>query len=318
MSGSIWILTFFSFIVLFALYFDLWRGKFSRKFWWLYTVMTGCVVNYLFWTWRWDLFSYYFRYLMVVIFVWVAIRSYFRVYRYSYGKFRRYSSFATVSPPTDQKSDSFQAVCYGGVLLFFGLSSIVAIYGCFHQEDSVQLRFPLKNGVYYVSHGGNSAMINYHYFDMQQKFALDFMELNFLGMRGWGLTPKSLDEFQIYRKTVYSPCTGRVVKVVDGIQENQPLLSSRQRSHLREHMATGNHVIIKCQGVRVTLAHMIPGSLRVKEKEKVIRGKPIGRVGNSGNSSEPHLHIHAEKEGKGVPIHFKGQFLTRNRIFLMN
>jgi len=227
-------------------------------------------------------------------------------------------SSVSFSPPVEQKkknSNVYEALCYGILLVFFGFSSVMAMVGYFHQEDPVQLRFPLKHGIYYVSHGGNSAMINYHYFDPQQKFALDFMELNVLGMRGWGLTPKTLNQFQIYRKTVYSPCTGRVLEVKDGIQENQPLLISPQRLDQQNRMATGNHVVISCQKVRVTLAHMIPGSIQVKETEIVIRGEPIGRVGNSGNSSEPHLHIHAEKEGKGIPIHFKGRFLTRNHLF---
>jgi murein DD-endopeptidase MepM/ murein hydrolase activator NlpD len=37
---------------------------------------------------------------------------------------------------------------------------------------------------------------------------------------------------------------------------------------------------------------MIPGSVAVKEGERVVRGQVLGRVGNSGNSSAPHLHMH--------------------------
>ncbi len=41
----------------------------------------------------------------------------------------------------------------------------------------------------------------------------------------------------------------------------------------------------------------------------------IGKVGNSGNSSEPHLHIHAEKDGEGIPVLFDSRFLKRNYLF---
>ncbi|WP_260412143.1 M23 family metallopeptidase [Alkalihalobacillus sp. TS-13] len=46
----------------------------------------------------------------------------------------------------------------------------------------------------------------------------------------------------------------------------------------------------------------------------VKKGEEIGLVGNSGNTSEPHIHIHAGKDGKGVPIRFNGRFLVRNSL----
>ncbi|MGN7942219.1 M23 family metallopeptidase [Virgibacillus sp. 6R] len=55
-------------------------------------------------------------------------------------------------------------------------------------------------------------------------------------------------------------------------------------------------------------------SILVEAGDAVKRGQPIGLVGNSGNTTEPHLHIHAEKDGKGVPIRFDGKFLVRNSL----
>jgi murein DD-endopeptidase MepM/ murein hydrolase activator NlpD len=46
----------------------------------------------------------------------------------------------------------------------------------------------------------------------------------------------------------------------------------------------------------------------------VKEGQRIGRVGNSGNTSEPHLHIHAERDGAGVPLRFDGRFPVRNDL----
>ncbi|WP_425492702.1 M23 family metallopeptidase [Lysinibacillus agricola] len=48
--------------------------------------------------------------------------------------------------------------------------------------------------------------------------------------------------------------------------------------------------------------------------EKVKEGQILGKVGNSGNTSDPHLHIHAEKDGKGVAITFNDRFLVRNSL----
>jgi hypothetical protein len=55
----------------------------------------------------------------------------------------------------------------------------------------------------------------------------------------------------------------------------------------------GNHVVIDLgDGVHAVFAHLRRGSLRVAKGDRVQAGDPIGEVGNSGNSSEPHLHFH--------------------------
>jgi murein DD-endopeptidase MepM/ murein hydrolase activator NlpD len=76
--------------------------------------------------------------------------------------------------------------------------------------------------------------------------------------------------------------------------------------------------------VNVLLAHLMEGSIKVGEEDEVVEGQIIGQVGNSGNTSQPHLHIHAERgrdedkqilEGNGVPITFGGRYLVRNSLF---
>lgn len=71
----------------------------------------------------------------------------------------------------------------------------------------------------------------------------------------------------------------------------------------------------------VVLAHMTEGSVAVGEGQEVEEGQFLGRVGNSGNTSEPHLHIHAVRtgsgsilEGEGVPVLFDGRFPVRNGL----
>ncbi|MFB4316063.1 M23 family metallopeptidase [Actinomadura sp. 21ATH] len=55
----------------------------------------------------------------------------------------------------------------------------------------------------------------------------------------------------------------------------------------------GNHVILDIgDGVYAVFAHLRRGSLRVAKGDRVRAGDPLGEVGNSGNSSEPHLHFH--------------------------
>ncbi|TSD49974.1 M23 family metallopeptidase [Rhodococcus sp. KBS0724] len=58
----------------------------------------------------------------------------------------------------------------------------------------------------------------------------------------------------------------------------------------------GNYVIIDIgDGNFAFYAHMIPGSVSVEVGDKVTRGQAIGRLGNSGNTTAPHLHFHLSR-----------------------
>ena len=63
-----------------------------------------------------------------------------------------------------------------------------------------------------------------------------------------------------------------------------------------------------------------PGSVRVHPGDYVTLDTPLGAVGNSGNSGEPHLHVHAQRAGRiwdpfsgdPLPVRFDGRYLVRN------
>jgi murein DD-endopeptidase MepM/ murein hydrolase activator NlpD len=91
----------------------------------------------------------------------------------------------------------------------------------------------------------------------------------------------------------------------------------------RQNM-TGNHIILQCGGVWVLLAHLQRGSVAITERQPVSRGELLGRVGNTGNTGEPHLHIHAQRPGtaeapiSGDPLHvvLDGRYPVRNARIL--
>lgn len=149
--------------------------------------------------------------------------------------------------------------------------------------------------------------INYHHAHESQAYAVDIVKLNALGSRATGIYPNELDKYEIFGDELTSPCTGEVVQAENDLADLVPPNADPKN-------AAGNSVVISCKGVEVLLAHMQKGSVRVQSGDRVEVGEPIGLVGNSGNTSEPHLHIHAEKDGKGVPIEFDGRFLVRNSI----
>lgn len=174
---------------------------------------------------------------------------------------------------------------------------------------TIELTFPLQDGTYYVGHGGNHVQMNYHHSYSSQKFALDIVKLNNFGTRANGFYPEELNRYTIYEDELYSPCDGKVLNMRNTLPDLTPPESNPENPE-------GNYVALSCKGIDaiIYLAHMQKGSVTVGKGEEVKTGQKLGRVGNSGNTSEPHLHIHAEKDEKGVPITFNDRFLVRNNL----
>jgi hypothetical protein len=142
---------------------------------------------------------------------------------------------------------------------------------------------------------------------------VDIVKLNRYGIRSSSPWPRELADYEIFGDAVYAPCAGTVVRTEDSVPDLVP--PARDRVNL-----AGNFVAIDCKGVRVLLAHLKQGSLLIKTGEAVTEGQKLGRIGNSGNTDEPHLHIHAERptdpskllDAEPVPIRFDGRFCARN------
>jgi hypothetical protein len=283
---------------------SLWKSSNRSRFEWLLRVVNAAaVVLFIFIIGPWDWFSYYLRYLLLVLLAAAALVS----YHSAQGR-----PFFLNSLRDTLRSSFFgllEAVVLLGLLIF-------VLTGHFYFEEPVELAFPLQDGFYYVGQGGNNVLVNYHNVSRAQKYALDIVALNAAGLRARGFYPAELERYVIYGAPLYCPCDGEVVAAVDGLPDQIPPAADSEN-------AAGNHVAISCKGVIVLLAHLQPGSLLVQAGDTVTTGQPLGRVGNSGNTSEPHLHIHAIKggagdvlAGEGVPVIFDNRFPVRNSVFI--
>ena len=124
-----------------------------------------------------------------------------------------------------------------------------------------------------------------------QRFAIDFLQLNPDG-RSFSGDQKDNKSYRCYGAEALAVADGVVVATKDGIPENIPGATSRAVPITLETVG-GNHIILDLGNGRFAFyAHLQPGSLRVKTGDKVRRGQVLGLVGNSGNSTEPHLHFH--------------------------
>jgi hypothetical protein len=275
----------------------LWRAKEGdRTIRLLRLLITACAVSFFYFVGMWGFYSYYLRYFMVAFFVIAAFRAYARRMK------RR---------PVKASRGSIEARLL--VLVILLALNAFAISGYFYSGKPVELAFPLRGGAYYVIQGGNSWVTNPFHRFYKTINAVDIVKLNPWGNRAHGLFPRELSRYAVFGEIVHSPCTGQVSEAVDGLPDLVP------HDIDLKHPA-GNHVVIRCEGVNVMLAHMEKGSVSVGKGDRVKAGQPIGRVGNSGNTFEPHLHIHAVRapegalRGPSVPILFGGRFLSLNSL----
>ncbi len=124
-----------------------------------------------------------------------------------------------------------------------------------------------------------------------QRFAIDYVKVNDKDSTYSGDRLKN-ESYYAEGNDALAVADGRVVVVKDGIPENVPGVNSRAVPITIETIG-GNHVIIDLGDGRFAFyAHLKPGAIRVKVGDHVKRGQVIGLVGNSGNSTEPHLHFH--------------------------
>jgi murein DD-endopeptidase MepM/ murein hydrolase activator NlpD len=172
------------------------------------------------------------------------------------------------------------------------------------------LRLPFKE-TWTVVWGGRTIEQNQHAVSRSQRFAYDFLiERSGTTHRGDG---KKNEDYFCYGQAILAPGPGRVVAAVDGIGENVPGEMNAQRP-------PGNHVVIDHgDGEFSLLAHLQPSSLRVRIGDRVEAGQVIGRCGNSGHSSEPHLHYHLQNaapfgSGEGLPAQFLNYVANGNRV----
>ena len=124
-----------------------------------------------------------------------------------------------------------------------------------------------------------------------QRFGIDFLRIDEAGKRMNG-DPLKNESYFAYGQEALAVADGIVVVTKDSIPQNVPGATSRAVPITLETVG-GNHVVIDIGGGHYAFyAHVQPGSLRVRVGDKVKRGQVIALVGNSGNSTEPHLHFH--------------------------
>jgi murein DD-endopeptidase MepM/ murein hydrolase activator NlpD len=165
--------------------------------------------------------------------------------------------------------------------------------------SAVRFRLPL-DGPVTVVWGGPTRDVNYHVRGAAERWAYDLLVTE----RGQSYRTSGLavSDYYAYGLPVVAPAGGHVRMVTDGLPDSA--LGARA---LLE--GCGNRVVIEvAPSEYLFLCHLKAGSLTVREGQRVAQGEVVGRVGNSGNSTEPHVHVHLQTTlgpfGEGIPMYF--------------
>jgi hypothetical protein len=166
------------------------------------------------------------------------------------------------------------------------------------KRDPIEIAPPLQGANWLAANGPSNVSAHRRallpgngHLRCPQRYAIDFLQMGETGRTFEG-NRKENESYFAYGKKLLAVASGTVVRVKDEIPENIPGLRSRAVRITPETLG-GNYVVLKIAPDRYAFyAHIIPGSLQVKVGDQVKAGQTLGLLGNSGNSTEPHLHLH--------------------------
>ncbi|MFC1410613.1 peptidoglycan DD-metalloendopeptidase family protein [Streptacidiphilus sp. N1-12] len=179
------------------------------------------------------------------------------------------------------------------------------------------LASPLRGGCFSFTEAGGPAVNRYAQDSLtpgasrHRRYAMDLVQLGdgpqWRGRRALGLAPAGNQRYAIFGHPVLSPCDGVVVAAVDGLPDHDPYAPAVDHPE-------GNHVAIDTGRALVVLSWLRQDSVRVRRGQHLTVGTPVGAVGDSGDGSEPALHLRAETRtsqptpgsGLGLPFRLSG------------
>ncbi|PDZ05979.1 peptidase M24 [Bacillus cereus] len=164
------------------------------------------------------------------------------------------------------------------------------------------VRFPFDERAL-VGWGGDRLETNYHVIKPNERWAYDIL------IPPAEVRSSNLGDYGIYGVKVMAPASGTVVSINNDEKDVVPGEDDFQSM-------AGNHIYLRLDesGTFLILAHLKKGSIKVREGQRVNEGEVLAQVGNSGSSSEPHLHIHHQRQdpskvsmffSEGLPLYFR-------------
>lgn len=150
------------------------------------------------------------------------------------------------------------------------------------ERNTTKMILPFKEE-WFVFWGGTTVEQNYHVAYEDQKYAYDILMVK--DGASYKGDPTKNENYYAFGKDIIAPCDAKVVKVINGVKDNVP-------GELNPEQLTGNTIVLQTKAEEYLLfAHLKENSIIVAEGQMVKQGDLLGQCGNSGNTTEAHLHL---------------------------
>ena len=154
------------------------------------------------------------------------------------------------------------------------------------ERNTTVLQLPFK-GEWFTVWGGDTKAQNYHVISPTQKHAFDILKLG-KNRKTYERSGTRNEDYYAFGQPLYAVCDATVHTVIDGVPDNKP-------GEMNPAQPTGNTVILKTENEEyIVYAHFEESTIAVNEGQLVRKGQFLGNCGNSGNSTEAHLHLHIQ------------------------
>lgn len=177
----------------------------------------------------------------------------------------------------------------------------------FNYQTITDLEWPFE-GEWHIEIGGRTHKDGAHHFITRgsDRYAYDIV-IEIDGRIRAGDGRKNEDHY-CFGKRLNAPGAGKVIDVVNNVHDNLP-------GNVNRDKGGGNYIIIDhLNGESSVMAHLKKGSIIVSIGDMVTKGQEVGKVGNSGASTAPHLHYHIQTStpdplnGIGLPAQFSNYY----------
>lgn len=185
----------------------------------------------------------------------------------------------------------------GQVVIGIAVDSLSTINGLFAktyqtiipskgERNITKLSLPFS-GEWSIFWGGDTKALNLHNGVRFQQYAFDIV-INGVSGRSYRTDGRSNSDYYAFGEKILAPADATVMLAVDGVADNIP-------GKVNAMYVPGNSVILKtANNEYLFFAHFKQNTVNVKEGDVIKQGHLLGLCGNSGNSSEPHLHFHIQ------------------------
>jgi hypothetical protein len=219
--------------------------------------------------------------------------------------------FACLFPPKRSNPGPTFLMAIAGLILCIDLSR-----GLVPTPEPVVRLAPPFEGSWIVLQGGQSPMQSHHLSAYNQHWALDLLPLD-RGGRLFVDGEEGNSRVLAWEHPLFAPVAGRIAFTRDTMDDSEGPNFVSERDD-----AVGNSIVIEtADGHFVLFAHLRRGTIEVEEGQSVSVGDPLALVGNSGNTTLPHLHLQVQTHvdlwdpaNRSVPFAFgtRGRVPSRN------